>query len=81
MTDQEFWNIADEYEESNEDGQSYVPRDQWKALATDICETNNRDYDESLADLSLFRYGKKLSEDIPEVCLKVVERLCRKEAN
>jgi len=79
MTDQEFWNIADEYEESNKDGQSYVPRDQWKTLAIDICETNNRDYDESLADLSLFRYGKKLSEDIPEVCLKVVEKLCRKE--
>ena len=81
MTDQEFWNIADEYEESNEDGQSYVPRDQWKTLAIDICETNNKDYDESLADLTLFRYGKKLSEEIPAVCLRVVERLCRKEAN
>ena len=81
MTDQEFWDIADEYEKLNEDDQSYVPRDQWKALAIDICETNNRDYDESLADLTLFRYGKKLSEDIPAVCLKVVERLCRKEVN
>jgi hypothetical protein len=48
-------------------------------LAIDICETNNRDYDESLADLSSFRYGKKLSEEIPTVCLKVVEKLCKKE--
>jgi hypothetical protein len=79
MTDQEFWSIADEYEECDEDGQSYVPRDQWRALAIDICETNNRDYDESLADLSSFSYGKKLSEEIPAVCLKVVEKLCKKE--
>lgn len=79
MTDQELWSIADEYEELNEDDQSYVPRGQWRALAIDICETNNRDYDESLADLSLFRYGKKLSEEIPEACLREVKKLCKKE--
>lgn len=83
MTDKEFWCIADAYEELKEDKDciygSYVPRQSWKALATDICETNNRDYNESLADLTLFRYGRKLSEEIPQVCLKVVERLCRKE--
>lgn len=79
MEDKEFWNIADEYEELNEDDQPYIPRNQWRALAIDICETNNRDYDESLADLSLFSYGKKLSDDIPAVCLRVVEKLCKKE--
>lgn len=85
MTNKEFWGIADEYEELKEDEEyiygSYVPRKNWKALATDVCEANNRDYDESLADLTLFRYGKTLSDKIPEVCLKVVEKLCRKEAN
>ncbi len=79
MTDREYWIIADEYEEINKDENSYVPRQNWKALATDICETNSRDYNESLADLTLFRYGRKLSEEIPQVCLKTVERLCRKE--
>ncbi len=83
MTDQEFWNIADEYEELKEDEEciygSYVPRKNWKALAIDVCETNNRDYNESLADLTLFRYGKTLSEKIPEVCLREVEKLCKKE--
>jgi len=83
MTDREFWNIADEYEELKEDANyiygPYVPRKNWKSLATDVCETNKRDYNESLADLTLFRYGKTLSEKIPEVCLRVVEKLCRKE--
>jgi len=79
MRDEEFWSIADEYEEFNKDDQSYVPRKNWKALATDVCLTNDGDYDESLADLTLFRYGKTLIEEIPEVCLKTVEKLCKKE--
>lgn len=79
MTEREFWNIADEYEELNEDDQPYIPRGRWKELAIDIVETNNKDYDESLADLALFNYGKKLSDDIPVVCLRVVEKLCKKE--
>lgn len=79
MIDKEFWNIADEYEELNEDYQPYVPRGKWKELAIDIVETNDKDYDESLADLASFSYGKKLSDDIPAVCLRVVEKLCKKE--
>ena len=79
MTDREYWIIADEYEEINKDENSYVPRQNWRALAIDICETNNRDYNQSLADLKLFRYGRKLSEEIPQVCLKTVEKLCRKK--
>jgi len=73
-----IWSVADKYEVDCVDG-SYVPRKNWKVLATDVCEANKRKYNKSLADLKLFKYGKDLSKDIPEVCLKVVEKLCRKE--
>ncbi len=79
MTDKEYWSIADKYEELNKDNQSYVPKRNWKALATDICKTNYGDYSESLADLGLFRYEKRLSEVIPEVCLDVLKKLCKEE--
>lgn len=73
-----IWSVADKYEVDCVDG-SYVPRKNWKALATDVCEENKRNYNKSFTDLKLFKYGKDLSKDIPEVCLKVVERLCRKK--
>lgn len=79
MTDKEYWSIADEYEEINKDENSYVPRGNWEALAADVCEANNNSYDESLADLALFRYGRKLSEQIPQVCLNVLAKLCKED--
>ena len=56
MTDKQFWDIADMYESQDKDGQSYVAAKDIKNLVRAIFETNNHDYDESLADLSLFQF-------------------------
>ena len=56
MTDKQFWDIADMYESQDKDGQSYVAAKDIKKLVRSIYETNNYDYDESLADLSLFQF-------------------------
>ena len=56
MTDKQFWDIADAYEAEDKEGQPYVPAKDIKKLVQSIFETNNHDYDESLADLSLFQF-------------------------
>lgn len=56
MTDKQFWDIADMYESQDKDGQSYVSAKDIKKLVRVVFETNNHDYDESLADLSLFQF-------------------------
>ena len=56
MTDEQFWDIADTYEAEDREGQPYVPAKDIKKLVRSIYEANNYDYDESLADLSLFEF-------------------------
>lgn len=56
MDDKKFWDIADMYEEADKEGQSYVPAKDIKKLVRDVFEANNHDYDESLADISLFQF-------------------------
>ena len=78
MSDEAFWNIADNYEEINEDDQSYVPKSQAAELVKDIAAANNYDYDETIADLNLFRWGKELDYEVPSVAMELAEKLCKK---
>lgn len=78
MTDDAFWSIADDYEQLNKDDQSYVPKNQAAALARDIAAANDYDYDETVADLNLFRWGKNLDDEVPSAAMKLAEKLCKK---
>lgn len=76
MTDKQFWDIADTYEEFDEETmQSFIPEENYKALVEDIVSANNKNYDECIADLGLFNFGD--DEGIPEYCVTLCKELCK----
>lgn len=56
MSDERFWEIADEFEERDKDDQAYVPIKNVKDLTESILKANKGDIDETKADLTLFYF-------------------------
>ena len=79
MTDEQFWDLADTYETCDEDDQPYVPINEAESLAREILKMNNWDYDESLADLNLFRFSNENNEDLDEEALKIFKKICQEK--
>ena len=79
MKDESYWKLADCYEQLNKNGKPYIPKNQFIPLTVDTIAENDKDYDETIADLGLFNYGPELSNKIPDVCIDWAKHLCKKE--
>jgi hypothetical protein len=78
MTDERYWEIADEFEITGRDGQSVVPADRVDELIVRIWEHNRNcashtRREESEADLSLFSFEGISEEEVMDKAKKVYD--------
>jgi hypothetical protein len=80
MTDERYWEIADEFEVTGRDGQSVVPADRADELIMQIwkhnrnCGSHTR-REESEADLSLFRFEGISEKEVMDRAKEIYDSL------
>lgn len=71
-----FWDLVNTYEETSnyDENISYVPKKFYNDLLKDIVDENNKDEEECVADLEMFKFKCRYT---PKYLINKIRKMCK----
>jgi hypothetical protein len=73
--------IMTRYEKAGKDGEYYVPEENYEQFIEAVAAADGYDYEKIVDDLeTYYKYGEEQVPEVPQKCLDIAAKLCKKEA-
>lgn len=73
--------IMTRYEKEGKNREYYVPEENYEQFTETVVVADRYDYEEVVDDLkTYYKYGEEQTPEVPQKCLDIAAKLCKKEA-
>ena len=73
--------IMTRYEKVGKNGEYYIPEESYEQFTETVVVADRYDYEEVVDDLkTYYKYGEEQTPEVPQKCLDIAAKLCKKEA-